>query len=626
MCGICGIGHRGHDVSPQSLGAMVKAMGHRGPDKAGTWYSQGVGLGNARLAVIDLSSAGNQPMTNEDGTVCITYNGEIYNLAELRERLIRKGHRFSSLTDTEAIIHLYEEYGKGCLGYLRGMFAFAIWDERRKSLLLARDRIGIKPLYYTYDGSRLIFASEIKALLSSGLIPRELNNQAIAAFFSLGSVPPPLTILKGVNALPPGHCLEVKDGRLHTRSYWELSFQPKEEIGENEAAAELRRLLEQVMSSHAVSDAPLGAFLSGGVDSSVIAAMLSGLVSRPLKTFNVSFPEVAYNESYFAGLVAERFATDHTDYKVTCGDLKNQLPAIIQAIDQPTVDGINTYFVSKAAKEAGLTVALSGNGGDELFCGYPSFRGIPRIHRRLAPLGYIPVGIRRLLGRYLIKGIPGGRTQKLANLMPTTLTIEDIYFVWNSYFANGNLSSLIHPDLWYQPDLSLGLEYVRGVGSRCSGINTVDRISFLELMIYLSNQLLRDTDVMSMAHSLEVRVPYLDHILVEFVSRLPSDLREGNGQPKKLLLKAVSDLLPQEVIDRKKMGFGFPFRPWLKGDLRPLVAEVLSAENVGRLGILQPQVVDSLWQGFLQEKRGINWSIVWLLFIFQFWCKEVLKP
>lgn len=623
MCGICGIAQKESYIPPQNLGSMVKAMAHRGPDKTGTWCSPGVGLGNARLAVIDLTPAGNQPMTNEDSTVCITYNGELYNLSELRDELIRKGHHFRSLTDTEAIIHLYEEYGKDCLGYLRGMFAFAIWNERRKSLLLARDRIGIKPLYYAYDGSRLIFASEIRAILSSGLIPCEVNHQSILAFFSLGSVPPPLTILQDVKALPPGHYLEVKDGRLNTRSYWHLSFQPKERLGENEAAAQLRLLLEQVMSSHAVSDAPLGAFLSGGVDSSIIVALLSRLVSRPLKTFNISFPETPYNESYFANLVAQRFATDHTNYEVTCDDLKGELPAIIRAMDQPTVDGVNTYFVSKAAREAGLTVALSGCGSDELFCGYPSFREIPRLSRRLTPLGRIPVGVRRLFCRLLIKGILGGRTQKLANLMPTTLAIEDFYFVWQSYFVDGALSSLINPSLWQPLDLSWGAEYVRRVGNRCGGVDAVDRISFLEMMIYLSNQLLRDTDAMSMAHSLEVRVPYLDHILVEFVSRLPAELRECKGQPKRLLLRAVGDLLPREVVDRKKMGFGFPFHPWLKGGLRPLVTEVLSAENVNRLGILQPGVVDSLWQGFLQGKKGIGWSTVWLLLIFQLWCKEV---
>ena len=625
MCGICGILNADDGVVREKVETMLQSLRHRGPDASNTWHDERLCLGNCCLAVIGLGEVENQPMSNEDETIWITCDGLIYNFARLKEELIRHGHKFRSITDTEVIIHLYEEYGTDCLSHLRGMFAFAIWDKKKGSLFLARDRLGIKPLYYTCQGNHLAFASEVTAFLEAGVVAKELDEQGVIGFFSLGSVPQPHTIIRGVKVLPAGHWLEFNNGVLKTSKYWQPSFLPKKHLSPQDACSMIRAQLEESVSSHLVSEVSSGAFLSGGIDSSIIVALMSKFATGRVKTFNITFAETSYSEAKFAKSIATRFETEHTEYEINGDHLKAELGNIVRAMDQPTVNGVNTYFVSQITRESGTVVALSGLGGDELFCGYQTFKDIPKLYRGLAPLRFAPTSIKNLLYRLLSVGSAGIIRQKLACLLSSSLSLEEIYAVYRACFVSDILSHIIKPDFWNSRDISFGLDYAREVSQEDNNIDSIDRIASLEMSTYMSNQLLRDTDVMSMTHSLEVRTPYLDHVFVESVCHLPSQLRNSGSTPKALLTSALRDLLPPEVINRKKQGFTFPLDLWLRQELRPLVSEVLSPENTKKIGVLQPTVVDSLWKQFLRGKNTVHWSRVWAPFVFQLWCSEVLK-
>ncbi|MFQ5914080.1 MAG: asparagine synthase (glutamine-hydrolyzing) [Nitrospinota bacterium] len=428
MCGIAGVITReGFPELREALLRMVRAQTHRGPDDEGikVFGARGevlgkdgpraegphVALGSRRLAIIDLSSSGHQPMTNEDGTLWIVYNGEIYNFMELRQDLLSKGHKFRSNTDTEVILHLYEQYGEGCLKYLRGMFAFGMWDKRNRCLFIARDRLGKKPLYYSWDGKRFLFASEIKALLASDLVERRLNPAAVVAYLTFGSVPVPVTIIKGIEALLPGCYLKYQVGRVELKRYWHIPFSENPDLSEAETIETLRGLLEEAVRLRLVSDVPIGAFLSGGIDSSVIVALMRKITGGSIRTFSMTFREQEFSEACFAEQVARKFGTEHTEYVVTAEEVRNELEKIVWAMDQPTVDGVNTYFVSKVARQSGTVVALSGLGGDELFGGYSSFLLVPRLCRVSRLVRAIPGG-RRALERVL--GRPG-QTRNPAN-------------------------------------------------------------------------------------------------------------------------------------------------------------------------------------------------------------------
>ncbi|MFC1925718.1 asparagine synthase (glutamine-hydrolyzing) [Chloroflexota bacterium] len=625
MCGICGIAAPDGATYRQTISNMITVMEHRGPDAQGIWEDQGICLGHCRLAIVGLGETGNQPMSNEDASIWIVFNGEIYNFVELRKDLIRLGHKFKSMTDTEVVIHLYEQYGKDCLSHLRGMFAFAIWDKNERTLFVARDRLGIKPLYYTFDGSRFAFSSEVRPFIKAGLVPREVNAKGAIGFFSTGSVPQPYTMVKNIEALLPGHWLEYKDRKLRIEKYWRLSFNPKEQTSREDARLEMRSSLEDSVKSHLISEVPLGAFLSGGIDSSIVVALMRQFATGRLKTFNITFPEVSFSEAQYARLIATRFETEHTEYEIGCDQLKEELGNFIQAIDQPSMDGVNTFFVSKVTRECGIVVALTGLGGDELFCGYDSFKDIPRLYWGLTPLRIAPQGVRNILYKILSRNNAGIFRQKLASLMPSSFSLEEIYAAYKASFADGNLSNLIKTDVWDSLDASFIMDYICESHRAEKGADFTDRIASLELTSYVSNQLLRDTDAVSMAHSLEVRVPYLDHQFVDKVTHLPSHLRRKNGNvPKALLVESMGELLSPEVVQRRKQGFNFPLDPWMRQGLKPVISEVLSPENVRRVGVLEPDAVESLWKRFLAGERALDWSRVWMPFIFQMWCTEVL--
>src|SRR5215217_2855978 len=554
MCSISGILTLG-PASRDAVMRMNHAQKHRGPDDSGiascTFPGGEVILGNTRLAIIDTSTAGHQPMHDPQTGNWITYNGETYNFQDLRREL--DDVPWSSNTDTEVVLRAYREWGVDAFRKLRGMFALAIWDAQKQTLLLARDPLGIKPLYYYADEQQFIFASELRALLASGLVPRKLSAAGVDSYLASGSVEAPLTIVEGVKQLLPGHCLQVT-GQLELRET-ECALPQSSTIDGNrdDAVARLRSELEESVRLHLVSDVPLGVFLSGGMDSSALVALMSRVSDRRPKTFSVVFDEAAYTEAPFSRAVAERFNTDHSEIRLSEDRLLEVLPDAIAAIDQPTMDGINTFVVSNAVKREGITVALSGLGGDELFAGYPSFR-------RALRFGAMSQASRRFLraasgvGKFALNG--SVQRQKFWQLINSDGGPEDVYRISRQLFSRGAVTELTGREASNHSS-----------NGRRRDSDIINAISRLELRGYMTNTLLRDTDAMSMAHSLEVRVPFVDVKLIDYVLSLPGEWKIGNG-PKPLLADAMSDLLPREFMARPKMGFTLPFEKWMQGKMR----------------------------------------------------------
>ena len=587
---------------------MNAAQRHRGPDDSGVWrleFQEGqVALGNTRLAIIDTSSAGHQPMLDPETGNCITYNGETYNFKDL-SALIRVNPR--SKTDTEVVLRSYGELGLSCFNLIRGMFALAIWDDRKRELVLARDRFGIKPLYYFVSDQLVVFASELRALLATGLIPRNLSRPGLDSYLATGSVTAPLTMIEGVSQLLPGHSLRVKatdSGSLVCTLAKFTTDEPEAPRVEtrDEAVAQLRAELEESIGAHLVSDVPLGVFLSGGMDSSALVALMSkGSAQRP-KTFSVVFAEADLSEEQYSRAVAQRFNTDHCEIRLDEEQLLEMLPDAIAALDQPSMDGVNTFVVSRAVKSAGVTVALSGLGGDELFAGYPSFR-------RALKLASMPAGSRRVLraaaavGGSLSRG--SVRREKFMQMVGSGGTPAEVYRISRQLFPTGS---------WPQMNTD----------EHGSDRDVVNRISRLELEGYMANTLLRDTDSMSMAHSLEVRVPFVDVKVVDFVLALPGEWklsRDHANAPKALLAAAVADLLPRDFLARRKMGFTLPFEKWMQGRLRSQIASVFEdTKRLGDAGVVADDARE-LWRKFLRAPRAVGWSRPWSLFVLAEWCR-----
>ena len=567
-------------------------------------------LGNTRLAIIDPSAAGHQPMNDPKNGNWITYNGEVYNFKDLRREI--DGVRWFSNTDTEVVLRAYRKWGIDAFRRMRGMFALAIWDTEKQELVLARDALGIKPLYYHVATNKFVFASELRALLASEFVPRRLSADGVDSFLSSGSVASPLTLVDGIKQLLPGHCLHVKADEAGKIALIETEFTVSNgehtESSRDEAVARLRSELEESVRLHLVSDVPLGVFLSGGMDSSALVALMHRINERP-KTFSVVFDESTFTEAPFSRAVAERFNTDHTEIRLSSDRLIQVLPDAIAAIDQPTMDGINTFVVSKAVKDAGITVALSGLGGDELFAGYPSFR-------RAARLAGISFTSKRVLraaaGVGKVASNASVRHHKFWQLANSDGRPEDVYRISRQLFSTESVLQITGRKI--DVDAKNGNHNSRDV------INT---ISTLELKGYMTNTLLRDTDAMSMAHSLEVRVPFVDAQVVDYVLLLPGEwkLSAKNLAPKPLLAEAVSDLLPRDFLARPKMGFTLPFEKWLQRNLRAEVSSVL--EDSPRLSAagLNVQAVQKIWRNFLEKPRAVGWSRPWSLYVLAKWCE-----
>lgn len=591
-------------------------------------------LGHTRLRVVDLSDAGAQPMSSSDGRYVLVYNGEVYDFRNLRRRLEGLGHAFDSAADSEVVLHAWAQWGPACLGGLDGMFAFAIWDRRERQLYLVRDRLGIKPLYYHYAAARgaLAFASEVRALLASGLLTPRLDPHALRSFLSQQTVPTPDSLIMGVWTVPPGCWLRVrlKDGRVGTPEIWrywdplEAAEGRRDELAAADRTPLLCGLLERLqlaVERRMVADVPLGAFLSGGVDSSTIVGLMSRASATPVRTFSVAFDDPGYDDGPYARLAAAHFGTEHLEVRLSDDELVECIPAAVASQDHPSGDGINTWIVSQAAREAGLTVALSGLGGDELFGGYPSFGRLAMLARTRPILGPIPRHGRAAVGTLLRRVRPGVAGSKAAALLQTDGSVAEAYPILREVFAPLEADRLL--TLPGPNGRAEGRPYTdslrHALGMR-STVPTLACVAYAELTCYMRDVLLRDTDQMSMAHSLEVRVPFLDREVVEYALALPEEARRPTNPPKRFLIGAVADLLPQSVAERPKSGFAMPFDRWMRGPLRPFCEE--GVEAVAAHEAFRGDAVDEVWRGFLAGDPAVPWSRPWLLVALGHWIER----
>lgn len=631
MCGICGIVGEKAEAAGPVLEPMLAALRHRGPDDSGRLVAPRVALGSRRLSIIDLPG-GHQPIAGEDGRVVVVFNGEISNFRELRRELESLGHRFATHSDTETIVHAYEEWGEDCPSRLDGMFAFAVAEfadaewRRPLRLLLARDRLGIKPLYYAMAGGQLIFASEVRALLAGGAVEGRIAPDALATYLLFGSVSEPATLVDRVASLPPAHSLSLRLDRpletIEPRPYWRLADVARQRRQTPPPSAEdavrgTRERLECAVRSHLAADVPLGVFLSSGMDSTALAA-LAARESAGVHTFTLIFAEEEFTEATQAGETARRLGTRHRQLLLKGEEVLSCHQDAVLSLDQPSMDGINTWFVSRAARQAELKVALSGLGGDELFGGYETFRS--------APIGAwvarnVPEAVRRSAGRLLetsaaATGRPD-RGRKLASLMREPGRLPHPYFFTRLLFPPDEVKKLIH-----HKDSFAGEEWLREAAREAKDSDRFSQVSQLEMRGYMVNTLLRDSDAMSMAHSLEVRVPLLDRELVEYVVALPEPWKRRRGARKPLLADALGDLLPREVVAQPKRTFTLPWERWLRGPLREEVEAGLAEPAPALEPFFDRAAVHQVWQDFL--RRRTSWSRPWSLYVLNSWARHYL--
>jgi asparagine synthase (glutamine-hydrolysing) len=607
---------------------MAGAMQHRGPDDESYYDDEGAALGFRRLSIIDVAG-GRQPLSNEDGSIRVVFNGEIYNHRTLRAGLEARGHQLRTHSDGEVLAHLYEEVGDDLVEQLNGIFAFAIWDVRRRHVMLARDPHGVKPLYYAEVNGSLVFGSELKALLASGLVSREFDPEAVAQYLQYQVVPPPRSMVHGVKALEPGRVLTRNGGPSKVRTYWTPPAErPGAITSADEAVHEVREGLENAVKSQLVAERPLGVFLSGGVDSSAIVALAARHVPHRLKTFSVGFTgpdEEVLTELPWARIVAGRYGTDHHEFVLTESMFRERLPATLRAMDQPTSDGINSYWVSYAAAQH-VTVALSGTGGDELFLGYGRDAMLLEGGDLASPLRHLPSAYVRAVTR-LLQPIPDDllwepvsrlrrAAEWMARLDGTFVSPRGI-----GIFHPAESLGILSPQL-RSGAFQAATDYLRrDVPPDLA--HPADWLARLEQRAYLSFVLLRDIDAMSMAHSLEVRVPFLDRVLGEVASRISASLKLRGGVGKWVLKHALRDLLPDQILFRQKMGFGLPYALWMRRSLEPIVRETLSPERVARRGAFDVAATGDLLQRFYRGDDTV-WRKLWTLFVFEGWAAEVL--
>jgi asparagine synthase (glutamine-hydrolysing) len=639
MCGICGIvGMENAEKSAESVRRMTAAMTHRGPDEDGFLISPHaaprVAFGMRRLSIIDLPS-GHQPVFNEEGNVVVVYNGEIYNFRQLRAELESTGHQFKTHSDTEVIVHGYEEWGEACIERFRGMFAIALLDMRKGAfgapkVLLARDRLGIKPLYYTVVDDTLFFASEVRALLAGGCVPRSISPVALDSYLLFGSVCEPMTLVENVFSIPPGHRVTISAvgpvQRVEPEPYWSYGDSAAhkrkfDSVTLEAAASELRPLLEDSVSRHLIADVPLGIFLSSGLDSTAIVALASAAQPN-LHTFTVVFPEQEFSEAEPARATAKRFGTRHEELMLNGDEMLEHIEDAVNSLDQPSMDGINTYFVSWAARRAGLKVALSGLGGDEVFGGYSTFSSGPRAARLAAFSRKLPRAVRgataRAVGRV---GGHGDARRKLAALWRNSEALPHPYFFTRALFTPDHVSALRGKALSSEEDVPWR-NWLAETARQAAEFDTFGAISCLEARSYMVNTLLRDTDSVSMTHSLEVRVPLLDHVLVEFAARLPAEAKQRRGVNKALLVESLRKLLPEEITRQPKRTFTLPWEHWLRGPLGGRVHGGFARLSPALAPHIDADAVQSVWLAF--EACKTNWSRPWNLYVLNQWCRKHL--
>lgn len=627
MCGICGIMTFSPSVAvaPEELRRMNDAIFHRGPDEEGFYHHEQIGMAMRRLSIIDLSS-GQQPISNEDGTLWIVFNGEIYNYLELRAELERRGHRFKTKSDTEAIVHAYEEYGVDCPSKLNGMFGFAIWDTRQRSLFLSRDRLGKKPLYYYAGRDRFIFASEMKSILQAQGVPRRISPEALDLYLTYEYVPAPHTILADLKKLPAGHSLLIKaDGKTELRRYWDLHFR---ENGYH--AAELQQglveLLQDAVKIRLMSEVPLGAFLSGGIDSSCIVALMARAMDQPVKTFSIGFEEGSYNELHYAREIARHYRTDHKEFILRPNALE-LTEKLVHHLDEPLGDFsiFPTYLVSKMAREH-VTVVLSGDGGDELFAGYDAYRAdrLYRAYRRL------PTFIRHGLVSPAARLLPPtekkkGALNKFKRFVEGTQYPEDLQHVRWMIFLAAQEKRLLYGEALRAVDTQHGAhDFMRRHFQLADSQDEINRQLYVDIKTYLCDDIMVKVDRMSMAASLEARAPFLDYRVVEYAATIPSALKLRGKQTKWILKQAMAELLPPQIIKRGKEGFSIPIKNWLKQELRPLMLDVLSPARLQREGFFDAAYVQRLVDEHLRGVENHSHRL-WALTVFGIWHDHYMR-
>jgi asparagine synthase (glutamine-hydrolysing) len=614
MCGIAGFvdPSTSADARLTAVQRMGAALQHRGADDQGFSSEGPATLGMRRLAIFD-PAQGRQPMRTPDGRFHLIFNGAIFNFRELRNELVTLGFAFHTECDTEVLLAAFAHWGESCLKRLRGMFAFAVWDARERSLFVARDPFGIKPLYYSHQGGQLLFASELSALIASGYCAPEIDAASVQASLAYLAVPAPRTIYRHAFSLRPGECATFRDGRLAIRVYW--SFHDAAVSGaqicrtRGEFVGELRERLEDSIRAHTLADVPVGAFLSGGLDSSAIAGLMARQTGATLKTFSIGFGEAAYSEAAEAAATARHLGTDHTTLVLTGERVAADIESLLAAYDQPTGDAVNTFYVSQAARAGGVTAALSGLGGDELFGGYPWFRTTPRLARWLPLWRAAPAFLRNLALSRLARKSP--RHQKLADFLRASSNLHELAALQRRNLSDTALRELLasattndpHPELAHLP-------------AELEGADPFSVISAWELRTYMADVLLRDSDIMSMRHSLELRVPFVDRPLLEWLWRQPSAFKDDvHRTPKSALAEAVHDLLPAAVFARPKRGFTLPFPIWMRGALRPFLDETFSTASIGQSGFFNVSTIRARWAAFLASTDPRDWSRLWSLAI-----------
>jgi len=628
MCGIAGIVSSAPCDLEARLLPMVDAQRHRGPDDAGLWWDSSCALGHRRLSIIDLSPAGHQPLSNPEGTVWITFNGEIYNFQELRANLEKFGYRFRTRTDTEVLLRAYQQWGIDCPKLLRGMFAFAIWDQPRRRLFMARDRVGKKPLFYAQAGSQFLFASELQGLLADPGVPRQVNLAAIDSYLSWGYIPAPDTAFQAIRKLPPGHWLSFEpgeDGRstLRVERYWDLQYMPKLEISEADAREELREKLTEAVRLRLISDVPLGAFLSGGIDSSIVVGLMAGLSSQPVKTFSIGFKEAAFNETEHARRVAKRWDADHHEFIVE-PDALAILPMLVRHYGEPYADSsaVPTYYVSRLTR-TGVTVALNGDGGDENFAGYERYFAM----RLAEAIRHLPGSSAMLDAAAAIlpsAGNPKGRLSRAQRFFSAAgQTMSSRYGRWVTYFSEPMKQRLYREELRGLLELPRPTEWMEALFASAANLDPVDASMCVDIRSYLPFDLLVKVDITSMANSLEARSPFLDQEVMEFAARLPVSMKLRGRDSKYLLKRAFANLLPKENVSRPKMGFGVPVGEWFRGTLRPYVEEVLFSRQALQRGYFQPPAVRELFDAHLAG-RSDNRYLLWSLLMLELWHREFI--
>ena len=629
MCGIVAIAAYNATVPRDVLEKATLSLAHRGPDDSGTVIVGDltpepveIGLGSRRLAIQDLSPHGHQPMRDPDTGNWIVFNGEIYNFREIRDALIRDGHHFQGHSDTEVLLKGYARWGTSCIEQLRGMFAFVLWDAQRRRLFAARDPMGIKPLYYYQSSNYLLIASEVRTLLRTGMVPPRLDAAGLMNYLEFGSACDPITLVEGVSNLRPGHSLTWDRGRVREELYWDIPASTGTnrplDTNRKKMVEEVQRLVDESVRMQTVSDVPVGVFLSGGIDSSVIAGILSR-GGATVDTFSIVFRESDYSEAQYSRHVSREFATRHHEIMVSQFDALEAIPHAIKAMDQPSIDGLNTYLISRQTRAAGVKVALSGLGGDEIFGGYSSFSTVPRMERFSRPWSHVPRTIRQVAaGAFSAISPRDDRNGKLSELIRQGRSFLHPCFLSRGLFSEHQRSRLLESiDIHNETRATLAqkraLEHARS-------LDLINRVSYLETRGYMLNTLLRDADVMSMAHGLELRVPLIDHKLAELAMRLPGDWKLSDEVSKPVLVNVLAGAIPKEVVNRTKRGFTLPFEHWIKDELRPEVEKTLLGTADGPLkAVLQASAVRGVWQDFLHGQT--SWSRPWSLYVLENWCR-----